>query len=386
MPEDCKSCGVKYWFTPSDYTKSGLKCLKCDRKMCENCLPDESHWSYSSGLINKSLFFICNGCEYAIKPDVSPNNDYFRKNAKKSAQTPQNPVDPQPNPPPISVTDARDNSDTCNDCDYKATHKNALNEHTKNVHDAKSSPHQATPPPISSDDTCNVCEYKAININALNEHIKSVHDTKSSPLPKPNGVEAGTPDNPISIDTAPSPQNKSDKLCVHLTMYNNCKHGIVGKTCSYTHPKTCSKWKNFGSGKGGCSKGKDCKFFHQRLCNSVKNGTQCNRGVACKYVHPKTQQPKQSHKNYSPRNNPSSNPKNSFLGMRPHQKQVWNQSPRLGMTPDQNQDWNQSPNNQFMNSGQNQMMLNSDLIGLLRLLSQNMPPSQQGMVPVRVNF
>ena len=118
----------------------------------------------------------------------------------------------------------------------------------------------------------------------------------------------------------------------------------------------------------------------------MKNGTQCNRGVACKYVHPKNQQPKQSHKNYSPRNNPSSNPKNSFLGMRPPQKPGLNQSPRLGMTPDQNQDWNQSPNNQFMNSGQNQMMLNSDLIGLLRLLSQNMPPSQQGMVPVRVNF
>ena len=81
------------------------------------------------------------------------------------------------------MADARDNSDNCNDCDYKATHKNALNEHTKNVHDAKSSPHQATPPPISSDDTCNV------------------HDIKSSPLPKPNGVEAGTPDNPISTGT-----------------------------------------------------------------------------------------------------------------------------------------------------------------------------------------
>ena len=101
------------------------------------------------------------------------------------------------------MADARDNSDNCNDCDYKATHKNALNEHTKNVHDAKSSPHQATPPPpISSDDTCNVCKYKAININALNEHIKTVHETKSSPLPKPNGVEAGTPDNPISTDNA----------------------------------------------------------------------------------------------------------------------------------------------------------------------------------------
>ena len=29
MPEDCKSCGIRYWFTPSDYTKSGLNCLKC---------------------------------------------------------------------------------------------------------------------------------------------------------------------------------------------------------------------------------------------------------------------------------------------------------------------------------------------------------------------
>ena len=38
--------------------------------------------------------------------------------------------------------------------------------------------------------------------NNLNNHIKTVHETKSSPLPKPNGVEAGTPDNPISTDNA----------------------------------------------------------------------------------------------------------------------------------------------------------------------------------------
>ena len=64
-------------------------------------------------------------------------------------------------------------------------------------------PHtKPTPPQILLDDTCNVCEYKAININALNEHTKSVHDINSSPLPKPNGVEAGTPDNPISTDNA----------------------------------------------------------------------------------------------------------------------------------------------------------------------------------------
>ena len=188
------------------------------------------------------------------------------------------------------------------------------------------------------------------------------------------------------MDEITNPINKSSKLCVHLTRYNNCKHGISGKNCAFTHPKVCSKWKNFGGGKGGCKKGKDCKFFHLPLCNSAKRGTECNKRETCRYIHPKNAHPKTTYQTVSPRNDTLDNCRRPFLGMRQDQIQVWNQRPTLGLRPDQNQVWNQRPNNQMMNSDQNQIMLNLDLIGILRLLSQNMSTSQQGMVPVRVNY
>ena len=51
MPEDCKSCGIMTYFLPSDYTKSGLNCIKCDPRMCRNSLSDKSYWMSSSSLI-----------------------------------------------------------------------------------------------------------------------------------------------------------------------------------------------------------------------------------------------------------------------------------------------------------------------------------------------
>ena len=34
----------------------------------------------------------------------------------------------------------------------------------------------------------------------------------------------------------------SKKVCFHFTKYNNCKHGISGRTCKFEHPKTCQKY------------------------------------------------------------------------------------------------------------------------------------------------
>ena len=53
------------------------------------------------------------------------------------------------------------------------------------------------------------------------------------------------------VEVAPASNNvnsarKSHKICLHFAEHNNCIHGIAGKFCPFTHPKTCNKWKRFG--------------------------------------------------------------------------------------------------------------------------------------------
>ena len=66
---------------------------------------------------------------------------------------------------------------------------------------------------------------------------------------------------------------KSDKICLFFRN-GNCKHGISGKECKFSHPKVCAKFKQHGTKQPrGCKQGKKCKDFHPKMCfDSLRKG------------------------------------------------------------------------------------------------------------------
>ena len=73
-----------------------------------------------------------------------------------------------------------------------------------------------------------------------------------------------------------------------------CPHGLTGKrlingkACAHRHPPRCFRWCKHGDNKKlGCTRGKECRYFHPRLCqNSVAKKVCLNED--CKYVHLKS--------------------------------------------------------------------------------------------------
>ena len=56
------------------------------------------------------------------------------------------------------------------------------------------------------------------------------------------------------------------KVCNHYRN-NNCRHGIRGRGCAFSHPKRCSKLMKYGTKKNqGCNLGKNCPDFHPKMC------------------------------------------------------------------------------------------------------------------------
>ena len=75
-------------------------------------------------------------------------------------------------------------------------------------------------------------------------------------------------------------------------MNGKCRHGklgrsvVNGKTCEYSHPKTCKSFEKFGYKAGGCQSGDGCEYgLHLTLCKQFMRG-QCDREV-CRFFHPR---------------------------------------------------------------------------------------------------
>ena len=68
--------------------------------------------------------------------------------------------------------------------------------------------------------------------------------------------------------------NKTQTCSFYLK--GQCKHGISGKGCSFSHPKLCQKLMTNGTnGKRGCSKGRDCDKTHPKMCTSSLKKREC---------------------------------------------------------------------------------------------------------------
>ena len=92
--------------------------------------------------------------------------------------------------------------------------------------------------------------------------VPTEEDDSSSKLPVPKRSNNAPGD---------SPSNKpKTKLCVHYKR-NQCRHGLKGKECAFSHPERCKKLLQFGTKSGGCNLGKkmplfspkDVPFFHK---------------------------------------------------------------------------------------------------------------------------
>lgn len=102
-------------------------------------------------------------------------------------------------------------------------------------------------------------------------------DTASTRNTYPNTTRINTtPRNTHNIGTTP--------IC-RFYKSRNCRHGISGRGCQYTHPRPCAKFMQHGLDRRlGCKRGRYCKDYHPTICRgSLFRGLCENRD--CKYTH-----------------------------------------------------------------------------------------------------
>ena len=86
------------------------------------------------------------------------------------------------------------------------------------------------------------------------------------------------------------PQSSSYRICEHYKR-QNCPHGRDGKTeiegepCKYLHPKKCFAWCRAGKhDRHGCTKDKDCPFYHPIICRNSMRYRRCTKSD-CTFAH-----------------------------------------------------------------------------------------------------
>ena len=80
------------------------------------------------------------------------------------------------------------------------------------------------------------------------------------------------------IEVRPKP------VCRHYR-HGTCKYGRRGLECSFSHPKTCLKFKMHGyDSRVGCKEDRWCKAFHPIMCTSSLNKKVCTN-TDCRYPH-----------------------------------------------------------------------------------------------------
>ena len=114
-------------------------------------------------------------------------------------------------------------------------------------------------------------------------------------------------------------------VCKHYRT-GRCKHGLSGKkdgTCAYSHPKPCNNFlKNGPRGRGGCTRGENCRFFHPQMCHSSLQERLCAR-ENCKFMHIKgtrrSEQQAAHEDNGGVRQNPADRGRNASRNAPAHQ-------------------------------------------------------------------
>ena len=124
-----------------------------------------------------------------------------------------------------------------------------------------------------------------LNRSASNEN----HDSSSSAPQNGNvsiGSEASRTAPPTVNSQGPSQINRNVRtppICKFYEM-RECKHGRSGKDCNFSHPKICPNFSRNGDRRGGCTKDKNCKDFHPKVCHESMERKECSRRK-CRFYH-----------------------------------------------------------------------------------------------------
>ena len=258
LPDDCNVCNARYRISNSE--KAILECSICGQGVHKECWveiakamsienPEVSTGNFNwdattfkaiyNPLKLPGLFYICEEC----KPNVIPSEDEgnYKRGKSNNEAPPQTEVTPTDEAESILI-DASQNQNEGNGqiiTSQPATQDLPASETVTQWHN-----------PVGDDDD---------GISITSEH-------PSNKDPPENG--------------------KSDTLC-RFFRDGNCKYGMKGRECKFTHPKVCAKFSQHGTRQPrGCNRGKKCKDFHPKMClNSLRKG-ECF-SESCRFNHVK---------------------------------------------------------------------------------------------------
>ena len=256
LPDTCNLCKQNYCIKIED--KPILSCVKCGQGCHNSCVLqligktnndlNESN-NFGEDLVNPyatlGLFYVCGGCQ----GETIPNKDSLKVKHGQGSR------------------------------------RNSLSgEHEQLTSTQQDNTSQGPAPPATQTQT----EPPAILGNQSTSQVgPQARNTMNSSAQ--TGREERNSQN-ISRAAAPSVTNQTRSndppVCKNYRT-GRCKFGVSGKkggSCPYSHPKACIKFSTDGNRRrGGCTRGKKCKFFHLSMCHSSIEERRCTR-EDCKFL------------------------------------------------------------------------------------------------------
>ena len=110
-----------------------------------------------------------------------------------------------------------------------------------------------------------------------------------SPSPATSGNSAHSQQASTQADqnTEAATSDKRERAVCRYYRKGNCKHGIVGRECKFSHPKPCRRFMEHGNkNRRGCKLGNKCRWFHPTLCKNSLTNHECFVD-SCKQLHVK---------------------------------------------------------------------------------------------------
>lgn len=284
LPDECKLCNDKYTVKLDE--KPVLACVMCGQGCHNKCilpllaLTDEEYNDMSNEDIEKLInplelpgfFYICSPCQIETVPSketgLSKKAGKTRKPETKKTKKVHFAPDQKKRPEQDDASESGNVSNTTDDEHLSAN---------EDMDSSDTSESEADDP--ESDEDRDYDEETTSNPDSDKDDDENRKKNKKKILTKKQ-----TKNKKSSKETSV----ETKKPTCRFYSRGNCRHGTSGHTngeCSYDHPKPCRKLlANGNRGPKGCQLGRQCKFFHPRMCHdSLKHRICLNSN--CTYRH-----------------------------------------------------------------------------------------------------